>query len=82
MVTLNQMTFQCITQSGHHELRSNGVAFIAQKNPACAVESYTTIDDPIMAIRIRAKPLNITVLQIYAPTTDASEDDIDSLHQN
>lgn len=66
--------------SGHQELRRNGVAFIAQKNIAHAVESYTTINDRIKAICVRAKPLNITVLQIYAPTTDASEDDIECFY--
>uniref|UniRef100_W5NH99 Endonuclease/exonuclease/phosphatase domain-containing protein n=1 Tax=Lepisosteus oculatus TaxID=7918 RepID=W5NH99_LEPOC len=61
--------------SGHQELRRNGVALIAHKNIAHAVESYTTISDRIMDIRIRGKPLNVTVLQVYAPTTDAPEDE-------
>uniref|UniRef100_W5MT59 Reverse transcriptase domain-containing protein n=1 Tax=Lepisosteus oculatus TaxID=7918 RepID=W5MT59_LEPOC len=52
--------------SGHQELRRNGVALIAHKNIAHAVESYTTISDRIM--------LNVTVLQVYGPTTDAPED--------
>ncbi|XP_051513504.1 craniofacial development protein 2-like [Myxocyprinus asiaticus] len=61
--------------SGHQELRTNGVAFIAHKNITHAVESYTTISDRIMAICIRGKPLNITVLQVCAPMTDAPEDE-------
>uniref|UniRef100_W5NNM4 Endonuclease/exonuclease/phosphatase domain-containing protein n=1 Tax=Lepisosteus oculatus TaxID=7918 RepID=W5NNM4_LEPOC len=61
--------------SGHQELRRNGVALIAHKNIAHAVESYTTISNRMMAIRIRGKPLNVTVLQVYAPTTDAPEDE-------
>ncbi|MBN3315792.1 CFDP2 protein, partial [Atractosteus spatula] len=61
--------------SGHQELRRNGVALIAHKNVAHAVKSYTTISDRIMAVHIRGKPLNVTVLQVYAPTTDAPEDE-------
>ncbi|MBN3319772.1 CFDP2 protein, partial [Atractosteus spatula] len=61
--------------SGHQELRRNGVALIAHKNIAHAVESYTTISDRIMAIRICGKPLNVMVLQVYAPTTDVPEDE-------
>ncbi|XP_041107422.1 craniofacial development protein 2-like [Polyodon spathula] len=61
--------------SGHQELRRNGVAVIAHKNIAHTVESYATISDRIMAIRIRGKPLNVTVLQVYAPKTDAPEDE-------
>uniref|UniRef100_W5NGM3 Reverse transcriptase domain-containing protein n=1 Tax=Lepisosteus oculatus TaxID=7918 RepID=W5NGM3_LEPOC len=61
--------------SGHQELRRNGVALIAHKNIAHAVKSYTTISDCIMAIRICGNPLNVMVLQVYVPTTDAPEDE-------
>nr|XP_015209863.1 PREDICTED: craniofacial development protein 2-like [Lepisosteus oculatus] len=61
--------------SGHQELRRNGVALIAHKNIAHAVESYTIFSDRIVAICICGKPLNVTVLQVYAPTTDAPEDE-------
>ena len=32
----------------------------------------------IIAARFKGRPLNITVVQVYAPTADSTEDDIES----
>ena len=40
---------------------------------ARCVENHRAYSDRIISIRIRSKPLNITILQVYAPTSDASE---------
>ncbi|RWS06003.1 endonuclease-reverse transcriptase-like protein [Dinothrombium tinctorium] len=68
--------------SGHDNIKRNGVAFIACKRVTRAIESYSTISDRIISIRIRAKPLFITILQIYAPTSDASEDEIERFYSS
>lgn len=66
--------------SGHDNVRRSGVAFIANKKTARVVESSREISDRIMTIRLRGKPLNITIVQVYAPTTDTDDDVIESFY--
>ena len=63
--------------SGNDITRRKGVAFIVNKKIANCLISYRPINDRIMAIQIRGKPLNLTLIQVYAPTTDATEDEIE-----
>ena len=69
-----------IYYSGNDNRRQNGVAFIVNKKIAAAVEGYTVVSDRILAIRLRGKPINLTILQVYAPTSAASEDEIESFY--
>ena len=62
--------------SKNDSVRRKGVAFIASKRVARCVENHRAYSDSIISIRIRSKTLNITILQVYAPTSDASEDEI------
>lgn len=66
--------------SGNDNVRRKGVAFIASKRLARCVENHKAYSDRIISIRIRGKPLNITILQVYAPTADASEDEIEQFY--
>ena len=69
-----------IYYSGNDNRRQNGVAFIVNKKISAAVESYAAVSDRILSIRLRGKPLNITIFQVYAPTSAASEDEIESFY--
>ena len=67
-------------------LRSSmsGVAFYLPKKTEKALLGYNPVNDRIITIRIRAKPTNITCIQIYAPTSTADDDVItfyDTLQQ-
>ena len=69
-----------IFYSGNDVIRRNGVAIIATKSVAKAVHSFNAISDRLMSIRINGSPRSITVLQAYAPTTDATEEDIEDFY--
>ena len=58
---------------GNDSVRRKGVAFIASKLVARCVENHRAYSGRIISIRICSKPLNITILQVYAPTSDATE---------
>ena len=47
---------------------------------ARCVESFKYISDRVMSIRIRGKPLNATIIQLYAPTADAPEQDVEQCY--
>lgn len=69
-----------IYYSGHDNMRRNGVAIILRMNIAKSVLGYNPVNDRIISIRIRGRPLNITLIQVYAPTTDAEEEDIEEFY--
>ena len=61
----------CFYYCGQKRSR-NGVALIVNKSPKCStwVQSQNS---RMSSFCFQGKPFNITVLQIYAPTTDAKE---------
>ncbi len=51
------------------------------KPTADAVLGYNPINDRIMTLRLQAQPMNITLIQVYAPTSTASDADKDCFYQ-
>ncbi|KAF7239023.1 Mitogen-activated protein kinase kinase kinase 3, partial [Varanus komodoensis] len=66
---------------GQESLRRNGVAFIVNKRVGIAVLGYNLQNDRMISVRIQGKPFNITVVQVYAPTTGAEEAEIDRFYE-
>ena len=69
-----------VLYSGHEAKKRNVVAIICGKKSAQAILGYNTISDRIISTRFRSQPVNISVLQIYAPTTGAEEDEIEEFY--
>ena len=53
--------------------RITGVGFIVNKELAKSVLGYNPVNDRIILLRIQGRPLNITIVQVYAPTSAAEE---------
>ena len=63
---------------GQESLRRNGVALIINKRARNAVLGYCNLkNDRMLSVRFQDKPLNITVIQVYAPTTNAEDDEVE-----
>ena len=58
---------------GQEFLRRNEVVLKAKKRVQTAVLGYNLKNDRMIWIRFQGKPLNITVIQVYAPTIDVEE---------
>ena len=54
-------------------LRRNGVALIVNKRVWNAVLGCNLKNDRMISVHFQGKPLNITVIQVYAPTSNAEE---------
>ena len=67
---------------GQESYRRNGVALIVNKRVGKAVMGYNLKNDRMMSIRIQGRPFNITVIQVYAPTTSAEETEIDQFYED
>ena len=58
---------------GQESLRRNGVAIIVNKKVPNAVLGCNLKNDRMISVRFQGKPFNITVIQVYAPTSIAEE---------
>ncbi|XP_062826063.1 craniofacial development protein 2-like [Anolis carolinensis] len=67
---------------GQEEHRRNGVAFIINNKVAKAVLGYNPKNERIISIRVQGKPFNITVIQIYAPTTAVKKAEVDQFYED
>ena len=58
---------------GKESLRRNGVAIIGNKRVQNTVLGCNLKTDRMISVYFQGKQLNITVIQVYAPTTNAEE---------
>lgn len=65
-----------IYYSGNQTDSIHGVAVIIPKKLQLSVLDYRPINSRILTLKINAKPCNINLVQVYAPTTNSSEDEI------
>ena len=62
---------------GQDAQRRNGVAFVCTDDIRRCVMGFNPARDRIATIRLPCKPVNMTVLQVYAPTTTAEEEEME-----
>ena len=58
---------------GQEALRRSGVAIIVNKRVQNAVLGCNLKNDRMISVRFPGKPFNITVILIFAPTSNAEE---------
>ena len=67
---------------GQESLRSNGVALIVNKRAQNAVLGCSLKNDTVISVGFQGQPFNITVIQVYASTTDAKEAEVDQFYED
>ena len=78
---LIQMTI-VIYFCGQESLRRNEDPLIVNQRVWNAVFGYSLKNDKMILVCFQGKPFNITVIQIYAPNTDAKEAQIDHFYED
>ena len=66
---------------GQETLRINGVALKVNKRVQNAVLGCNFKNDKMISVRFQGKPVNITVIQVYAPTSNADEAEVERLYE-
>src|SRR5574341_431791 len=61
---------------GQESLRRNGVAIMVIKRVRNAVLGCNLKNDRMISVHFQGKPFNITVIQVYAPTSNAEEAEV------
>ena len=67
---------------GQEYLRRNGVAILVNKRVWNAVLGCNLNDNSMITVRFQGKPFNITVIQIYALTSNAEEAEAEQFYQD
>ena len=63
-------------------LRRNGVALIVNKRVWTAVLGCNLKNNRMTSVHFQGKPLNITVIKVYAPTSNAEEPEVEQLYED
>ena len=67
---------------GQESLRRNGVAIKVNKRVRNAVLGCNLKNDRMISVRFHGKPFNITVIQVYAPTSNAEEAEVERFYED
>jgi len=62
-----------IIYSGSESRKEAGVGAILDKGMSASLLGYNPISNRILTIRISSKPWNLTLIQVYAPTNQATD---------
>ena len=72
----------CIYYCGQESLRRNEVAITVNKRVRNAVLGCNLKNDRMISVHFQGKPFNITVIQVYAPISNAGEAEVEQFHED
>ena len=67
---------------GQESLRRNGVAIIVNKRVENAVLGCNLKNDRMISVHFQGKPFNITVIQVYALTSNAKDAEVGRFYED
>ena len=67
---------------GQESLRRNGIAIMVNKRVQNAVLGCSLKNDRMVSVCFKDKPSNITVLHVYAPTSNAEEAEVELFYED
>ena len=67
---------------GQESLRRNGVAIMVNKRVRNAVLGCSLKNDRMISVRFQGKPFNIMGIQVYAPTRNPEEAEIERFYED
>ena len=74
--------YNFIYHCGEESLRRNGVALTVDKRVQNAVVGCSLKNDRVISVCFQGKQFNITVIQVYAPTSNAEEAEVEQFYED
>ena len=74
----NKYIYYCEKES----LKRNGVALLVNKRVRNSVLGCSLKNNKVILLCFQGKTFNITVIQVYTPTTDAEEAEVDQFYED
>ena len=72
-------TGELVIYSGSQDHRT-GVGMILSKPVSNSMIAYRAISDKVLYVRIRATPFNISFIEVYAATTEATDEEVEGFY--
>ena len=66
---------------GQESLKRSGVAIIVNKRSQNEVLGFNFKNDRMISVHFQGKPFNITVMQVYAPTTNCGKAQVEWFYE-
>ena len=67
---------------GRNPLEEMGVAIIVNKRVRNAVPGCNLKNNRIISVCFQGKPFNVTVIQVYVPTSNAEEAEVEQFYED
>ena len=67
---------------GWEFLRRNGVAIMVNKRVRNSVLGFNLQNNRMISVHFQGKPFNITVIQVYTPTSNAEEVEVERFYED
>ena len=67
---------------GQESLRRNGIAIMVNKRVQNAVLGCNLKNDRMISVHFQGKPFNTTVIQLYAPTSNSEEAEVERFYED
>ena len=67
---------------GQESFRRNGVAIMVNKRVLNAVLGCNLKNNRMISVGFQSKPFNITVIQVYAPTSNTEEVEVERFYED
>ena len=67
---------------GQESLKRNGVAIIVNKRVQNAVLGCSLKNNRMISVHFQGKPFSITIIQVYAPTSNAEETEVERFYED
>ena len=76
------MTIISTTEGRNPSEEMNGVAIMVNKRVRNAVLGCNLKNDKTISVHLQGKPFNIMVIQVYAPTSNAEEAEVERFYED
>ena len=67
--------------SGKQDKHEQGVGYLVHKDIVKSVIGCRPVSSRLMTVRLRASPFNITIIQVYAPTSSYDDSEVDEFYR-
>ena len=76
------LRYHYIYYCGQESLGRNGVAIMVNRRVRNAVLGCNLKNNRMISVRLQGKPFNITVIQVYAPISNAEETEVERFYED
>lgn len=76
----NSDDYAIYTSGTHDGSHRNGVAVILNKSLNNSVRNFVPLSDRVMLLQLTTKPVNLNIIQVYAPTTDHDDNEVETFY--